>query len=229
MGDEANLILCDECDISYHIYCLDPPLDQVPQDTWKCKWCAICQMCGNNNPGVNSTWFNNYSLCGPCHSLGVCLLCEDNYEDAELIMKCSTCHRWYHGECDSIQNEADAEKCAEETYECPFCRPEDALPPHLIVPPPPPPPPAPNPIPPSPPPSPDFAGFSIYPNSNFMVDGYMLSERGMTTLKCQMIEKEKKRRPRNLGKGDPDDMDDDDLMPPPTPAGPHKDGDTIKA
>ena len=52
--------------------------------------------------------------------------------DAELIMKCSTCHRWYHGECDSIQNEADAEKCAEETYECPFCRPEDALPPHLI-------------------------------------------------------------------------------------------------
>ena len=118
-------------------------------------------MCGNNNPGVNSTWFNNYSLCGPCHSLGVCLLCEDNYEgkhyllitsskpyffaylhwiytrlflylDAELIMKCSTCHRWYHGECDSIQNEADAEKCAEETYECPFCRPEDALPPHLI-------------------------------------------------------------------------------------------------
>ena len=47
-------------------------------------------------------------------------------------MKCSTCHRWYHGECDSIQNESDAEKCAEETYECPFCRPEDALPPHLI-------------------------------------------------------------------------------------------------
>ena len=34
-----------------------------------------------------------------------------------------------------------------------------------------------------------------------MVDGFMLSERGMTTLKCQMIEKEKKRRPRNLGKG----------------------------
>ena len=92
-----------------------------------------------------------------------------------------------------------------------------------------------------------------------MVDGYMLSERGMTTLKCQMIEKEKKRRPRNLGKGagtpadsvfdtiesvasgsgdkgddslekgDPDDMDDDDLMPPPTPSGPHKDGDTVKA
>ena len=125
------------------------------------------------------------------------------------------------------------------------------------MPPPPPPPPAPKPIPPSPPPSPDFAGFAIYPNSSFMVDGFMLSERGMTTLKCQMIEKEKKRRPRGKGignpndsvfdtiesvasgsgekgddsleKGDPDDVDDDDLMPPPTPAGPHKDGDIVKA
>ena len=52
--------------------------------------------------------------------------------DGELIMKCFTCHRWYHGECDSIVSEEDAEKCAEEKYECPFCRAEDALPPHLI-------------------------------------------------------------------------------------------------
>ena len=52
--------------------------------------------------------------------------------DGELIMKCETCNRWYHGECDSIANEDDAEKCAEEKYDCPFCRPEDALPPHLI-------------------------------------------------------------------------------------------------
>ena len=47
-------------------------------------------------------------------------------------MKCFTCHRWYHGECDTINSEEDAEKCAEEKYECPFCRPEEALPPHLI-------------------------------------------------------------------------------------------------
>ena len=52
--------------------------------------------------------------------------------DGELIMKCNTCHRWYHGECDSITSEEDADKCAEEKYDCPFCRPEDALPPHLI-------------------------------------------------------------------------------------------------
>ena len=30
-NDEARLLLCDECDISYHIYCMEPPLDYVPQ------------------------------------------------------------------------------------------------------------------------------------------------------------------------------------------------------
>lgn len=37
-NDEARLILCDECDVSFHIYCMDPPLDSVPHGTWKCKW-----------------------------------------------------------------------------------------------------------------------------------------------------------------------------------------------
>lgn len=37
-SDEARLLLCDSCDISYHTYCLDPPLDHVPQGGWKCKW-----------------------------------------------------------------------------------------------------------------------------------------------------------------------------------------------
>lgn len=37
-NDESRLILCDECDISYHIYCTDPKLDFVPRGTWKCKW-----------------------------------------------------------------------------------------------------------------------------------------------------------------------------------------------
>lgn len=37
-SDEARLLLCDSCDISYHTYCLDPPLGHVPQGGWKCKW-----------------------------------------------------------------------------------------------------------------------------------------------------------------------------------------------
>jgi histone-lysine N-methyltransferase MLL3 len=38
--DPGRLLLCDDCDISYHTYCLDPPLQNVPKDSWKCKWCV---------------------------------------------------------------------------------------------------------------------------------------------------------------------------------------------
>ena len=36
--DPGRLLLCDDCDISYHTYCLDPPLQNVPKESWKCKW-----------------------------------------------------------------------------------------------------------------------------------------------------------------------------------------------
>ncbi|KAK3723807.1 hypothetical protein QZH41_019484, partial [Actinostola sp. cb2023] len=33
-------ILCDECDLAYHIYCLDPPLEEIPDvDDWYCPLC----------------------------------------------------------------------------------------------------------------------------------------------------------------------------------------------
>ncbi|KAL0200154.1 hypothetical protein M9458_003341, partial [Cirrhinus mrigala] len=35
--DPGRLLLCDDCDISYHTYCLDPPLQNVPNGSWKCK------------------------------------------------------------------------------------------------------------------------------------------------------------------------------------------------
>ena len=249
--DEPNLLLCDECDISFHIYCMDPPLDHVPQGTWKCKWCAQCQTCGTNDPGFNSPWYESFSLCGPCHSLQMCLICEDGYEDDELIIQCGTCNRWCHGECDSIQTEDDAEKCAEAGYSCPLCRPPDVLPPHLalsaeenankkscelqpskrVL---------------SPPCSPEYNyASSHYSSNSFVVDGIVLSERGMVQLKSQTVEKEKTRRRRRGGDramfdsietvvagGENDEEEDDDLMPPPTPGGPPasggpKDGDRV--
>lgn len=39
--------------------------------------------------------------------------------------------RWLHGKCDRIENEDDAEKCAEEGYNCLLCRPRGTAPPHL--------------------------------------------------------------------------------------------------
>lgn len=130
-NDEARLLLCDDCDISYHIYCMEPPLDNVPQGTWKCKWCANCLKCGANDPGTNCSWMNSYTECGPCASHTNCATCNDTYSDGELIIQCTHCERWLHCACDSIKNEADAEKCAEEGYSCNLCRPKDLEPPHL--------------------------------------------------------------------------------------------------
>lgn len=33
------MLLCDECDQGYHIYCLDPPLKSIPKTDWFCSDC----------------------------------------------------------------------------------------------------------------------------------------------------------------------------------------------
>jgi hypothetical protein len=37
---EHLVMLCDHCDASYHIFCLDPPLSSVPEDAWVCPHCS---------------------------------------------------------------------------------------------------------------------------------------------------------------------------------------------
>ena len=163
-------------------------------------------------------------------------------------MKCSRCSKWTHAECDQINNEEDAEKCAQEGYNCQRCRPPDAVPPHLMA------------------KQNAFGGYlsgasrsdmgqagmskyssySHYNSASFIVDGVILSERGMTCLKAQTVEREKTRRRKRMGLGgteydnldndredndnDNDDLDDD--LPPPTPGGPPglgpKDGDIVR-
>lgn len=27
-------IMCDECDLSFHLWCLQPPLNEIPEDDW---------------------------------------------------------------------------------------------------------------------------------------------------------------------------------------------------
>ncbi|UYV65125.1 KDM5A [Cordylochernes scorpioides] len=39
-GDaEADMLLCDGCDDSFHTFCLIPPLPEVPRGDWRCPWC----------------------------------------------------------------------------------------------------------------------------------------------------------------------------------------------
>lgn len=99
----------------------------------KCKWCAVCQVCGSNDPGINATWTHqtNGSLCGPCASLRNCPSCSSSYTEGELIIQCQQCSQWLHSGCDLIRNEREAEFCAEDGYTCLLCRPADQPPPHL--------------------------------------------------------------------------------------------------
>jgi PHD-finger len=44
--DAKRMLLCDGCDDAFHMRCLDPPLDAIPEGDWYCSECmAIREMC----------------------------------------------------------------------------------------------------------------------------------------------------------------------------------------
>ena len=40
-GEGGDILLCDTCTLSWHLTCLDPPLDEVPEGTWSCPKCEV--------------------------------------------------------------------------------------------------------------------------------------------------------------------------------------------
>ncbi|KAH7434872.1 hypothetical protein KP509_06G038900 [Ceratopteris richardii] len=39
-ADDERILLCDACDEGYHIYCLNPPVDEKPNGAWLCSYCG---------------------------------------------------------------------------------------------------------------------------------------------------------------------------------------------
>ncbi|KAJ8403965.1 hypothetical protein AAFF_G00343150, partial [Aldrovandia affinis] len=122
-SDPARLLLCDDCDVSYHTYCLDPPLHTVPKGGWKCKWCVCCMRCGATTPGLHCEWQNSYTHCGPCASLLTCPVCRQDFAEEELLLQCQHCDRWVHAVCESLYSEDEAEQASDEGFTCTPCSP----------------------------------------------------------------------------------------------------------
>ncbi|TGZ69382.1 hypothetical protein CRM22_003776 [Opisthorchis felineus] len=120
--NESLLLLCDDCDISYHTYCLDPPLQEVPKGGWKCSECVVCTNCGQRDPGLNGKWHANYSMCAPCASLATCPVCTLAYREGELLIRCALCSRWSHAGCDQLRTEDELELATDMGYNCLLCR-----------------------------------------------------------------------------------------------------------
>ncbi|KAJ0406236.1 hypothetical protein ATCC90586_007278 [Pythium insidiosum] len=36
-----RMLLCDSCDAAYHLFCLEPPLEEIPAGNWYCPRCPI--------------------------------------------------------------------------------------------------------------------------------------------------------------------------------------------
>lgn len=119
--DESKLLLCEECDVSYHIYCLSPPLERIPHGPWRCHWCARCRRC--NVRVTSGTELTREGLCTTCSSLRKCPKCSKTYNLGEKIIKCSSCARWYHGTCEDLYNDEMLESASANKMRCSACRP----------------------------------------------------------------------------------------------------------
>jgi hypothetical protein len=68
---EDKIILCDRCDKGWHMFCVSPPLDNVPDGEWVCPTC--------NNLGRSLVYLHSAltiitkRLCGSCCPCCACV------------------------------------------------------------------------------------------------------------------------------------------------------------
>ncbi|MCP9259133.1 hypothetical protein DINM_002101 [Dirofilaria immitis] len=78
--NESQLLLCDACDMGYHMYCFRPRIAAIPDGEWYCPLC----------------------IQRACRKV-LCLLCakwnRPNSQPLEPIIMCSKCYNGYHASC----------------------------------------------------------------------------------------------------------------------------------
>ncbi|KAF9928280.1 hypothetical protein FBU30_002502 [Linnemannia zychae] len=98
-GDEASLLICDDCDRGWHMSCCDPAIKDVPTGDWLCSFCAQCHSCrGTEDPSTkykhaisNPSGSNKYQT----YLTTYCSPCQENFSKGRF---CPVCLRTYKGD-----------------------------------------------------------------------------------------------------------------------------------
>lgn len=97
--NESQLLLCDACDLGYHMYCFRPRIASVPEGEW---FCPLCVQRACRKP--------------------VCLLCARHSQPQPIVL-CSKCYNGYHISCfDRSPSVPDPKQ-----WTCPGCLNADGL------------------------------------------------------------------------------------------------------
>ncbi|KAF9561290.1 PHD finger protein 10, partial [Mortierella alpina] len=140
-GDEASLLICDDCDRGWHMSCCDPAIKKVPQGSedprTEYKHASVGATGSNRFPTFLCTY------CTKCHDNfkkgRYCPVCIRTYkgdgayddaqsdtagEDDNNMVCCDECNRWVHIDCDGQLTEELVEEMGKDEslkYTCPPC------------------------------------------------------------------------------------------------------------
>ncbi|KAI6214790.1 hypothetical protein M3Y94_00309900 [Aphelenchoides besseyi] len=84
-GQVGELILCDGCPKAYHLVCIDPDMDEIPEGLWLCKSCI--------ENGVEVAETNEQT--GTPKNMDSCLICKEG----GFLLCCDTCPNSFHAYC----------------------------------------------------------------------------------------------------------------------------------
>ncbi|CAG8670618.1 11006_t:CDS:2, partial [Racocetra persica] len=151
-GDEATLLICDDCDRGWHLDCSSPKVTEVPQGPWLCSLCAQCDSCDEKAASLNDAASGYHHINAkpenvnyPIYLATICGKCKDNFsqdrfcpiclktysedeqesDDDKDMICCDQCDRWIHSRCDSALTPELYQELVEvpdTKYKCPLCK-----------------------------------------------------------------------------------------------------------
>ncbi|XP_048580387.1 tyrosine-protein kinase BAZ1B isoform X3 [Nematostella vectensis] len=105
---DETLLLCDECNMGYHLFCLRPSLDRIPLGEWKCPACKPVTRRERTNRSYNaeeqddedeSSDDDSDDSSDESEEDGHEDYCHECEQGGDELICCDGCPRVYHREC----------------------------------------------------------------------------------------------------------------------------------